>query len=111
MLLLAVNDVCASCRPVIDRIPEWRELLPEVDVRMLLVSSPEKSKLTELTEPQSLHDSNGYVRGSIEDWGTPTAVLFGIDGMLAGGPVTGADDVMAFVSDVHDSLHGEPPTA
>lgn len=111
ILLLAVSEICGACMSVIERIPEWREFLPEVDIRILSTLLPEASRLTEREEPQSLHDPNEYVSGSIEDWRTPTAVLFGIDGMLAGGPVTGTDDVMAFVSEVHDNLHGEPPTA
>ena len=32
--------------------------------------------------------------------GTPAAVLLGTDGMLAGGPVQGEDDVRAFVAEV-----------
>jgi uncharacterized membrane protein YphA (DoxX/SURF4 family) len=108
ILLLAISDICHACVAVIEQIPAWRELLPEVDVRMLLVIPPERSRLTERTEPQTLHDMHGYVRGSIADWATPAAVLLGIDGMLAGGPVQGVDDVKAFVAEIYESLHGEP---
>ncbi len=38
---------------------------------------------------------------------TPTAVLLGIDGLLAGGPVVGTDDVVAFIDDIYESLHGK----
>ena len=47
--------------------------------------------------------------GSIEDWQVPTAVLFGIDGMLAGGPITGVTQIDSFIDDVYESLHGERP--
>ena len=85
-------------------IDEWRALLPEIDVRFLLTSNPADSRLASAVEPQTLHDPQGDVRASIEEWPTPTAVLFGADGMLAGGPEVGADGVRAFVLDIRASL-------
>lgn len=111
ILLLAVSPTCTPCVSVIAKVPEWRELLPELDVRMLLRSSPENSALVELDEPQTLHDPEGYVAGSIQDWGTPTAVLLGADGMLAGGPVSGPDDIPGFIDDIYESLHEERSAA
>lgn len=110
ILLLAVSPTCGSCTSVIARVGEYRELLPEVDVRFLLRSTPESSTLIERDEPQSLHDPDDYVSGSIQEWPTPTALLLGMDGMLAGGPVIGADEIDAFIDDVYESLHGERPT-
>ncbi|GAB3630750.1 hypothetical protein GCM10027421_01030 [Microbacterium shaanxiense] len=109
MLLLAVKEDCGACLPVIAAMPRWRALLPEVSVRFLLWPAPENSALTEHDEPQSLHDPYFYVQGSIADWATPTAVLIGADGYLAGGPVSGYDEVSAFVGDIYESLHGERP--
>lgn len=109
LLLLAVSPLCLSCRPVIGRVETYRRLMPELDVRLLLSTAPDESTLIEHDEPQSLHDPEGYVRGSIEDWPTPTAVLFGADGLLAGGPVSGADEIDVFFDDVYESLHGERP--
>lgn len=111
ILLLAVSETCGYCEPVVERAPAWRALLPEVDIRLLLESECGASRWTELTEPQSLHDPESYVRGSIADWGTPSAVLFGIDGLLAGGPVTGLGEISTFVSDVYESLHGGQPVS
>lgn len=105
LLLLAVSETCGACAAVIESAPEWRRLLPELDVRMLLRTLP-GTGLTELGEPQSLHDPEGYVSGSIEDWPTPTAVLIGADGFLAGGPVTGNTAVESLIHDVYESLHG-----
>ena len=110
-LLLAVSEVCGSCVPVIERIGEWRARLPEVDVRFLLTTSSEFSKLTDTAEPQTLHDVPGYVSGSIADWGTPTAVLLGVDGMLAGGPVTGSGAITEFVEEVYAVLHSDEQVA
>lgn len=111
LLLLAVSETCGACVPVIEGAPRWRELLPEVEIRLLLSLPSDTSRLTERTEPQSLHDVNGFVRSSIEEWATPTAVLLGADGLLAGGPVTGDRSVEAFVGDIYESLHGERPAA
>ncbi|QDZ14994.1 hypothetical protein FPZ11_09655 [Humibacter ginsenosidimutans] len=107
VLLLAVSPTCSACLPVIERIGDWRALLPEVDIRFLLRSTPEESELIEHDEPQSLHDSNGYVSGSIQDWSTPAAVLLGVDGLLAGGPIIGSGGIEHFIAEIDESLHGE----
>lgn len=109
ILLLAVSETCGSCQSVIERVDAWRALLPELDVRLLVSVAPEQSGLTEVEHPQSLHDPYGYVPGSISDWPTPTAVLLGGDGLLAGGPETGAEAITSFVGDIYESLHGERP--
>lgn len=109
MLLLAVKEDCGACTKVIEAVPRWRELLPEVAVRFLLWPAPGNSALTEIEEPQSLHDPYMYVQGSIADWSTPAAVLIGADGYLAGGPVSGYDEVSAFIGDIYEVLHGERP--
>ncbi|GAA3930456.1 MauE/DoxX family redox-associated membrane protein [Microbacterium soli] len=111
ILLLAVSETCGACEPVIEGAPRWRELLPEVSVRLLLRSSPDQSALTSAEEPQTLHDPDDYVRGSIAEWRTPTAVLLGVDGLLAGGPVTGVEAIEDFIGDVYESLHGVRPPA
>lgn len=104
ILLLAVSSTCGSCTPVIERAGEWRSVLPELDIRLLLMHDPAGGTLTETSEPQSLHDPQGYVRGSIADWPTPTALLLGVDGMLGGGPVSGVDAITEFVEDIRASL-------
>lgn len=112
ILLLSVSETCGSCTAVIERIDEYRTLLPEVSVRFLLQSSPEASALASSEEPQTLHDPQRYVSRSLADvWSTPAALLLGADGMLAGGPVLGATAIAEFVDDVYESLHGERPPA
>jgi hypothetical protein len=110
ILLLALSSMCGHCETIRDRRMHYRALLPEVDVRLLLVE-PTTSRWAEREEPQSLHDPGDYVAGSIEEWSTPTAVLLGADGLLAGGPVTGDVAIEEFIGDVYEALHGErPPT-
>ena len=105
ILLLAVSASCGSCTAVIAQITPWRRRLPEVDIRVLLRQAPGESVLTSTREPQSLHDPEGYVSGSIADWRTPTAVLLGSDGLIAGGPVSGFEGITAFIDEIHASLH------
>jgi hypothetical protein len=107
ILLLAVSSMCGPCESVVARRAEWRELLPEVDVRLLMAEQVGLSAWTEREEPQSLHDLEDYVAESIGYRGTPTAVLLGADGMLAAGPVTGDLGVARLVDDIYESLHGE----
>lgn len=109
-LLLALSSVCEHCETIRDRRAQYRTLLPEVDVRLLLVE-PATSRWAEHEEPQSLHDVGDYVAASIEEWSTPSAVLLGADGLLAGGPVTGDVAVEAFIGDVYEALHGTRPPA
>ena len=110
LLLLFVSETCGSCTPVIESADAYRALLPEVSVRLVLQMRPEDSTLTSAEEPQTLHDPHRYASGSIGDFYTPTAVLLGMDGMLAGGPVTGSGAIAEFVDDVYESLHGERPS-
>lgn len=109
ILLLAVSSMCGACESVVAKRAEWRELLPEVDVRLLLAEPVNLSTWTERDEPQSLHDVEDYVAESIGYRGTPTAVLLGADGMLAAGPITGDLGVARLVDDIYESLHGERP--
>ncbi|MGN8027008.1 MauE/DoxX family redox-associated membrane protein [Microbacterium sp. 22242] len=110
ILLLSVSEGCGSCTPVIESLDAYRALLPEVSVRFLLQADPEHSALTSTDEPQTLHDPHKYFGLSLADvWFTPTAVLLGADGLLAGGPVMGAEEIAEFVDDVYESLHGRPP--
>lgn len=110
VLLLAVSATCEYCVPVLEQVPRWRELLPEVSIRLLLTEPPEQTPLTETAEPRSLHDPEGLVSASIQDWATPTAVLLGADGMLAGGPVTGPDEVQGLVAEIDNALHPDRAT-
>lgn len=112
VLLLAVSETCGSCAPVIESVDAYRALLPEVSVRFLLQNSPEDSRLASVEEPQTVHDPLRHVGPSFADhWFTPTAVLLGADGLLAGGPVTGTTAIAEFVDDIYESLHGERPPA
>ncbi|WP_330476611.1 MauE/DoxX family redox-associated membrane protein [Terrabacter sp. C0L_2] len=96
-LLLYVSDWCSSCHDVVEAVPRWRELLGPVDVRLVLADAPSETALTSADEPQSLHDTERLLNESFGMRRTPSAILLGADGLLAGGPVVGHDDVLEFV--------------
>jgi hypothetical protein len=103
-LLLFVSEGCGPCVEVIEAAPTWREQLHQLDVRFVITADPEGSNLTSGDDPKTVHDPHYRLRESFGFHGTPTAVLLGADGLLAGGPVTGATAVPDFVADVAKEL-------
>src|SRR5690625_8008804 len=106
LVLLYVSPYCRSCQEVLDRVDGYRALIPQVELRYLLAQAPHQTTLAQYEHPQSVHDPHRYVRDSLGDaWPTPTAVLFGADGMLAGGPVSGAKAIDRFMWDIYAELN------
>ncbi len=70
--------------------------MPQVDIRLVLRSGAAFSSLSSTAEPQTVHDVNGWVGTPSGPVALPSAVLLGLDGHLAGGPVQGRDAVPAF---------------
>ena len=103
-LLLFVSEGCGSCQDVIAAAPRWRTELPAVDVRVVVTVAPGEGALTSTEEPQSLHDPRERLRDTFGFWGTPSALLLGADGLLAGGPVTGSEAVPEFVDEIREQL-------
>ena len=102
-LLLYVSETCGSCVPVIEGASAWREQLPQLDVRLVLRFDPSSSTLGSAEEPLSVHDTEGLVYETF-DLRTPSALLLGADGLLAGGPVIGSTAVPEFVDDIRSEL-------
>ncbi len=109
-LILAVSGTCSSCLPTIEAAPQWRERLPEVDIHLLYASTDDPATSSP-SQPQTLYDPQRFVYEALQLRGTPSAVLLGADGMLAGGPVAGHDVISAFVADVEAELAEPPPAA
>jgi Methylamine utilisation protein MauE len=107
-LILAVSGTCSSCARTIDAAPQWRERLPEVDIHLLYASDPHASDGDPVTsspsQPPNLYDPKRYAYEALRLRGTPSAVLLGADGMLAGGPVAGHEVISTFVADVEAEL-------
>ncbi|HKX68276.1 MAG TPA: MauE/DoxX family redox-associated membrane protein [Intrasporangium sp.] len=110
-LLVHVSELCGSCSATVAAVPGWREALPEVDIRLLLRSGADSSPWASVEEPQTIHDPPGYAAVTMEMPRTPSAVLLGVDGLLAGGPVTGPDAIRAFVEDITHELEAARASA
>ncbi|GAB2537662.1 TlpA family protein disulfide reductase [Brachybacterium huguangmaarense] len=119
VLLLWLNPGCGSCERVLDDLEAWRErLAPFVAIQPLVarrVDSFAPGVLDRAGDDvaEDLESNLGVALGLER---VPGAVLLGADGMLAGGPVGGVDDVRAFVEEIVDQVReaaeaGELPAA
>lgn len=104
VLLVFVSLGCGPCMRITPRIPQWAEEIQPVDLRVV-IGTPfdgldgEHERL----RPYVLRDPDGSVMQTFST-GSPSAVLLGADALLAGGPVVGEDDVVAFVADIREQL-------
>lgn len=109
-LLVFVNCYCASTSEAISDVEGWQSRLDRVDVRMVF-SVPILERLTAAIPPGTLVDHRGLTWRALELTGSPSAILLGADGYLAGGPVAGTADVRTFVGHVADALSEAPAPA
>ena len=103
-LLLVVNCYCGTSVAAVRAWPGYRERLPQLDVRFVF-SGVEPSALTDDLDLSAVwSDHGGVMATTLGLTGSPTAVLLGVDGLLAGGPVTGNDEVDAFVEEIAEAF-------
>ena len=104
VLLVFISPGCGPCKPVIEELPGWDEGLGPVRVRAVVAQPVElATQQAPALSGRVLHDPQGTL-ARIFGVGTPAAVLLGGDGLLAGGPVRGRDQVVDFVGDVRAEL-------
>ncbi|KGN34686.1 methylamine utilization protein MauE [Knoellia sinensis KCTC 19936] len=109
-LLVFVNCYCASTTTAVENVREWQRAMPMIDVH-LVFSVPIVGTFVDTVPPGTLLDHAGVTwRGMGLTSLSPSAVLLGADGYLAGGPVEGADDVAAFVEEIAEALREDPAT-
>lgn len=109
-LLVYANPGCGACTPVLEALPDFRERVGQLGVHVVLpyAEAAENPYLTTkiLTE-EWFHDRESLFAGTL-DLVSPSAVLLGTDGYLAGGPVHGRDDVLEFFDDIVAALTEAP---
>ena len=100
-LLVFMRAGCGPCSTTGNQLAGWQERLPELALRVV-VSQPIDSLEGDYAhwQPFALHDPDGLAARMLRVSGTPTAVLLGTDGMLAGGPVSGSGAIEEFVEDI-----------
>ncbi|CAN7391548.1 MauE/DoxX family redox-associated membrane protein [Knoellia sp. LjRoot47] len=101
-LLVLVDCYCESTRVAMGQVESWDARFELVDVR-LVFSIPLVDSLG--TPPAgTLVDHAGLAWEALGLPASPSAVLLGIDGHLAGGPASGYDEVLDFLDEVQEVL-------
>lgn len=108
MLLLHVSAGCGSCRRVMDHIEHMDPQIGPVALRVLKpihqTDAAAPAGVGAVPRDIVLTDPAG---SAVRDLGMqryPSAVLVGTDGLTAGGPVSGADDVIDLIEEVREIM-------
>ncbi|MEO7070837.1 MAG: MauE/DoxX family redox-associated membrane protein [Nostocoides sp.] len=113
-LLVFVNCYCASSGTAFEAMPRWQAQLPGIDVRFVFSVPVHKLAVAggQLDTSSAWRDHGGVAWHALAfTTSSPTAILLGADGLLAGGPVTGNADVEEFVADIAEALSGSMPSS
>lgn len=106
-LLVFATEGCGPCERVLDRMPTWIEKLDPF-MQVLAVLRTPQERLTPRTQARvaehALYDPQFTAREQLGSRGAPAAVLLGADGQLAGGPVTGGEQVIELVEEILDQV-------
>ena len=102
-IIIVANCWCGPTIESLQRLPGWREQLPILGVQMVLTPYP-----FDAPQVQGLRgvwwDPSAAVYEAFRGTGSPSAVVLGADGLLAGGPVTGVSDIESLIQEVVGQL-------
>lgn len=102
-LLVFGNCYCGSTIMALTETEGWAERVPAIDVRYIFSGVPPLDVHSRQPAP-GWRDHAGLAWQALQLEASPAAVLLGADGMLAGGPVSGIEEIRAFVDDIADAL-------
>jgi hypothetical protein len=107
-LLVFLSPGCGPCGRIGPQLARWGADLDPVAVRAVVSAQPRSIAEMPYLAGHAWFDPFALARTAF-GVGTPSAVLLGTDGLLAGGPVQGEDDVTAFVAELTGRLReGDP---
>lgn len=107
-LLVLANCWCGSTVDAVDRLRGWRERLPQLDVQLVHTLRPwDEPRMAGLEGVW--WDPGSTVYDALRSGASPAAVLLGADGLLAGGPVNGVEEIESFVGDIAAELEAAEP--
>lgn len=108
MLLLHVTAGCGACRRVMDHIEHMDPQIGPVAMRVLKPTYQTDAVAPTGVGPLSreivLTDPAGKAAHDLGMERYPSAVLIGTDGLTAGGPVFGAEEVIDFIEEVREIM-------
>lgn len=107
VLLLFVTEGCGPCVRVLGHSEQWlRDLGGVLEIHYVFSRAIEElsPRSTDLSAGRALYDPYFTARAALGANASPSAVLLGADGMLAGGPVSGGDAVIEFVEEIREQL-------
>ncbi|WP_374929247.1 MauE/DoxX family redox-associated membrane protein [Kytococcus sedentarius] len=103
-LVLWVSLGCGSCQDALARSEQFAAEFEHVGV---LVVTTTPTAVDDPLRPQGVtvaYDEDQQLRTMLELRSTPSAVLLGADGLLAGGPVAGGPATLEFIDEVAEQL-------
>jgi len=106
-LLIFVSEGCGPCERVLDQAEGWiSELSPFLQVRFVFSRPLDqlRERTTARVGEEAMHDLQFTARTALGGRTSPSAVLLGADGQLAGGPVGGGSAVIDFVEEIREQL-------
>lgn len=113
VVVLRLSTGCGSCARVIERLDEFKDALGPVRLRVLMPQHAPGAdgaiRSGAVDASLVLADPAGAASQAVGLHSFPTAVLLGTDRLTAGGPVGGADDVLAFLEEIREIMTTELP--
>ena len=108
-LVVLLNQGCGPCIRIGEKLDGWAERLdPDVGVVAVHATAEAATEVREHAPELATWEPDLNVR-RVFGTGTPTAVLLGADGWLAGGPASGEDAIVELVDAVLEQIDA-PPT-
>lgn len=105
VLLIWVSFGCGGCESIMPEIPGWAAEIPAVDVRVAIGREEDLDRREDpdframLVVDREMQCQRMFVTN-----GVPMAVLLGVDGLLAGGPVLGSNAIRELIADMKEQL-------
>lgn len=103
-LLVWIACGCARSHEAVALVHDWRHRMPGVDVRLVSTLRPESTAAVFGEQERWLHDPDGQALALLGAQADPVGLLLGADGLLAGGPVEGIDDLTDFGEQIAEQL-------
>lgn len=107
-VLVFANCYCGPTHAALVTAPSWQASIPQLDLSVVLSGLPAGATVEGLDTSSTWRDHGSTAWETLGLTRSPSAVLLGADGELAGGPVGGIDEVDQFIADIAEALQGVP---